>query len=100
MDENKDINLDTMSFERFLMRTVNSLKKYLHISGNLKKGGFDDFAASISPHHCKLILSTNHRFIIFFLLLEPMVLGVTIWVLIQSNFSRLISAEYTSKPLN
>ena len=49
MDENKDIYIyiDTMSFERFLMRTVNSLKKYLHISGKLTKGGFDDFAASI-----------------------------------------------------
>ena len=31
MDENKDVNLDTMSFERFSMWTVNSLKKYLRI---------------------------------------------------------------------
>ena len=26
MDENKDVNLDTMSFEHFSMWTVNSLK--------------------------------------------------------------------------
>ena len=35
MDENKDVNLDTMSFERLSMWTVNSLKKYLHIREDL-----------------------------------------------------------------
>ena len=31
MDENKDVNLDTISFEHFWMWAVNSFKKYLHI---------------------------------------------------------------------
>ena len=30
MDENKDVNLNTMSFERFSMWAVYYLKKYLH----------------------------------------------------------------------
>ena len=45
MDENKHLNLDTMSFERFSMWTVNSLKKYPHIRGKLTEGGIDDLAA-------------------------------------------------------
>ena len=45
MDENKDVNLDAMSFERFSMRTANSLKKYLPIHGKSTEGGIDDLAA-------------------------------------------------------
>ena len=45
MDENKHVNLDTMSFERFSMWTVNSLKKYLHIRGKSTEGGIDDLTA-------------------------------------------------------
>ena len=45
MDENKDVNLNTMSFGRFSMWTVNSLKKYLHIHKKSTEGGIDDLAA-------------------------------------------------------
>ena len=45
MDKNKDVNLDTMSFEHFSMWTVNSLKKHLHIRGKSLERGIDDLAA-------------------------------------------------------
>ena len=44
MDQNKDVNLDTMSFERFWMWAVSSLKKYLHIRGKSTEWGIDDLA--------------------------------------------------------
>ena len=44
MDENKHVNLDAMSFERFSMWTVKSLKKYLYIGGKSTERGFVDLA--------------------------------------------------------
>ena len=38
MDENKPVNLDTMSFERFPMWTVNSSKNIFIFVGNQQKG--------------------------------------------------------------
>ena len=45
MDENKDVNLDAMSFESFSMWTVNYLKKCLHLCGKSTEGGINDLAA-------------------------------------------------------
>ena len=45
MDENKDVNLDTIFFERFSIWTVNSLIKYLHIRGKSREVSIDDLAA-------------------------------------------------------
>ena len=45
MDESKDVNLDTMSFERFSVWTANSLRKYLPIHGKSTEGGINDLAA-------------------------------------------------------
>ena len=42
MLENNDVNLHTMSFERFSMWTVNSLKKFLHICEKSTEGSIDD----------------------------------------------------------
>ena len=45
MLENNDVNLYAMSFERFSMWTVNSLKKFLHIYEKSTEGGIDDLVA-------------------------------------------------------
>ena len=54
------------------MWAVNSLKKYFHIRGKLTEGVVADlgmiysyFHSSIWRYFCKVVLSTNHRFIIF-----------------------------------
>ena len=43
MDEQHD--LSDMTFERFTMWTVNSLKSYLHVRHKSIEGSFDDLAA-------------------------------------------------------
>ena len=45
MDENKGVNLDTMSFWRFSIWTINLLKKYLHICEKSTEMGIDDLVA-------------------------------------------------------
>ena len=89
-------------FERFSIWTVNYLKKYLYIRGKLTERSINDLAARqklwyfILRRDFRFIIffiffhltidrtlqtlwSTNYGFIfiIFFLLLEPMLLGVT-----------------------
>ena len=87
MYKNKDINLDTMSFEHFSMLTANFYRKYLYIRRKLTEVGIDDLAARQKPwyfivprnfrsmnffhlsiwlHHCKFFLSIIDRFLIYF----------------------------------
>ena len=45
MYENKDMNLDTMSFEHFSMLPANFYRKYLYIRRKSTEVGIDDLAA-------------------------------------------------------